>query len=262
MAPPQTHPPAHLCASKRRRCTSLRYRHVPALLCGFLTLVLDTTTYAFAPTAWVSRRGTTATASPTLLQDARGSAVLLDHVSVYRGPAKILSNIDWRVEPRTKWALVGANGAGKSTLLQAIADIIPYEGTIAVGCSEESGIGYLKQTAVAGSNQTIYAEASAGMWRINEARQEMERAQEAADLNAIDRATMRFESLGGYQQEQKVHNVLKGLGFSPDTYNTMRCDELSGGWQMRVAFARQLLSEPELSLLDGKFGCYGLVLCE
>lgn len=44
--------------------------------------------------------------------DARGAAVLLEGVSIARGSAQILENIDWRVEPRSKWAVIGTNGAG------------------------------------------------------------------------------------------------------------------------------------------------------
>jgi len=37
---------------------------------------------------------------------------LLEDVAITRGPNQILRQIDWRVEPRTKWALIGANGSG------------------------------------------------------------------------------------------------------------------------------------------------------
>jgi ATPase subunit of ABC transporter with duplicated ATPase domains len=177
--------------------------------------------------------------------DARGAALLLEGVTVYRGPAEILRNIDWRVEPRTKWALVGANGAGKSTLLKALVGEVDSRGKIVIGNKEQ--VGYLQQTAVAGSNGTVFEEASSGMRELNTAKQAMEKAQEVGDLQALERATTRFELIDGYKQEQKVASVLKGLGF---TNFEMRCHELSGGWQMRVAFARLLLSEPTLCLMD------------
>ena len=53
--------------------------------------------------------------------------------------------------------------------------------------------------------------------------------------------------MGGYIQEQEVHTLLQGLGF---TNMTQLCSELSGGWQMRVSFAKMLLSKPSLCLLD------------
>jgi ATPase subunit of ABC transporter with duplicated ATPase domains len=180
--------------------------------------------------------------------DARGAALLLEGVTVFRGPAEVLSNISWRVEPRQKWAVVGANGAGKTTLLKAVVGEIAHGGRITVGSKQE--VGYLQQTAVAGSNLTIYEEARSAMTAIQEAREAMERAEESGDLQALERASAKFEAAGGYQQESKVSNVMTGLGFDPTTVKRSRCNELSGGWQMRVAFARQLLSDPTLSLLD------------
>ena len=177
--------------------------------------------------------------------DSRGASLLLEDVSVFRGPAEILRGVSWRVEPRTKWALVGANGSGKSSLLKAIVGEIAHNGKIIVGTKEQ--VGYLQQTAVSGSTRTVYEEASSGMTKVNEVRHAMDRAQDQQDFAALEKATARFEALGGYKQEQKVASVLKGLGF---TNPEQRCDELSGGWQMRVACARLLLSEPSLCFLD------------
>ena len=44
--------------------------------------------------------------------DTRGAALLVENVSVSRGDTQILTNVQWRVEPTAKWALVGQNGAG------------------------------------------------------------------------------------------------------------------------------------------------------
>lgn len=214
-----------------------------------LTLVMVRRIHGFQPLN-LAYRPPTALASSTsdldaLRGDARGAAVLLENVSVYRGSAPIVRDIDWRVEPRTKWALVGENGAGKSTLLKAMVGEIPHEGAITIGL--KGRVGYLQQTAVAGSSKTIYEEASSGMVELQKVKYDMELATETGDWEALERATTRFEAMGGYQAEQKIANVLKGLGF---TNLDQRCDQLSGGWQMRVAFARLLLSEPALALLD------------
>ena len=59
----------------------------------------------------------------------------------------------------------------------------------------------------------------------------------------------RFRVSDGYQIELKVATVLRGLGFEPDAQQQLT-DHLSGGWQMRLALAKLLLSEPDLLLLD------------
>jgi len=152
--------------------------------------------------------------------------------------------------------LIGGNGCGKSTLLKAITNELLYEGDIHLG-NPDNQIGYLRQTAVSGSTRTVFDEAASGMVELQSAKDALEAAQEkltAADdatdpllLKELDSATKSYEALGGYTMEQKVATVLKGLGFND---SNIRCDELSGGWQMRVAFAKLLLSEPKLCLMD------------
>lgn len=46
-----------------------------------------------------------------------------------------------------------------------------------------------------------------------------------------------------------VFKILGGLGFSAQDQQRL-CSTFSGGWQMRIALAKLLLSEPDLLLLD------------
>lgn len=125
-------------------------------------------------------------------------------------------------------------------------------GKIMVGTTQQ--VGYLQQTAVSGSDRTIFEEAASAMTAIATAQATLEKAtimvgENPSDeaINALTEATEAFEAAGGYTQEQEVGTVLKGLGFK-DIHR--KCSELSGGWQMRVSLARLLLSKPSLLLLD------------
>ena len=151
---------------------------------------------------------------------------------------------------------MGPNGCGKSTLLKAIVGSIPLdEGQIFIGKNVK--VGYLKQTAVSGSMKTVREEASSEMYEINHARREMDRLESLIEngdssertLNALSKVQAQFESVGGYTQESTVDSILKGLGFQPSDSERL-CSDFSGGWQMRIALARLLLSHPDLLLLD------------
>jgi len=95
------------------------------------------------------------------------------------------------------------------------------------------------------------------MTYIEEARAELERTTKVVEdgdyseeaLDKLADAQEKFEVMGGYEQEQMVESVLKGLGFEPEDSDKL-CSDFSGGWQMRIALARLLLSKPSLLLLD------------
>ena len=59
----------------------------------------------------------------------------------------------------------------------------------------------------------------------------------------------RFRIEEGYSIDLKVATVLRGLGFTDETFE-QPTDSLSGGWQMRLALAKLLLGRPTLLLLD------------
>jgi len=68
-------------------------------------------------------------------------------------------------------------------------------------------------------------------------------------LAEYGRLQERFESMGGYTVEAEARAVLGGLGFRESDF-TRDADEFSGGWQMRLALAKLLLTRPDVLLLD------------
>ncbi|CAN0018833.1 unnamed protein product [Pylaiella littoralis] len=185
-----------------------------------------------------------------------GAMVVLNQCVVSQGDTELMSNVDLTVMPGDRVGLVGQNGAGKSTLLQCIAGYRPMdEGT----CTVKNGarMGYLQQKGVSGSTRTVYEEACSEMDTINKAREVMEEAEAKMiaapmDQKALDRllqAQATFEAVGGLTQDRLVAQILGGLGFSAQDQQRL-CSTFSGGWQMRIALAKLLLSEPDLLLLD------------
>jgi ABC-type multidrug transport system fused ATPase/permease subunit len=69
---------------------------------------------------WASTQETEATApvaNKKRQQDyARGAALLMEDVAISRGNSQILKDINFRVEPKTKWGLIGPNGSGEENI--------------------------------------------------------------------------------------------------------------------------------------------------
>jgi ABC-type cobalamin/Fe3+-siderophores transport system ATPase subunit len=64
------------------------------------------------------------------------SPIELRNVSLSRDDTVVLQNIDLIIHGGEWTSIVGPNGAGKSTLVQALAGLLPYEGSIQIGGAE------------------------------------------------------------------------------------------------------------------------------
>ena len=184
----------------------------------------------------------------------------LQDVTKAFGEKVLLEHVTWQVGDRDRVGLCGPNGAGKTTLLKMLADLDePDSGVIQK--PNALTLGYLPQDGLSHSGRTVVAEASLALKPLLDLKTEMHDLEEKLgdpSLNEADHETIlarysdvqdRFRLSGGYQIELKVATVLRGLGFAPETQDQLT-DHLSGGWQMRLALAKLLLSEPDLLLLD------------
>ncbi len=180
--------------------------------------------------------------------------IRLEDVTLTVGTRELFSGASLHVRPGDRVGLVGPNGAGKSSLLKLLAgELEPEVGAV----SRRSGItvGTLPQAAVSGSTATVWEEASSRMAQLQALRAALAAAEEAVAAGApggverLSAATEAFRLGGGYAADERIGTVLHGLGFGPDAWHRT-CDTFSGGWQMRIALARLLLSDPDVILLD------------
>lgn len=162
----------------------------------------------------------------------------LAQVSIKRGQAVLLDELDLRIDEDQRWVVIGPNGAGKTTMLQLLAaQIHPSDGVVGllgevVGTVDlfelRPRIGYTSAALagrIPGSEIVLDVVVSAayaivGRWREEYDEFDFDRARGLLRL-------LRMEELAGR------------------TYGT-----LSTGEQKRVQIARALMTDPELLLLD------------
>lgn len=140
----------------------------------------------------------------------------------------VVHHLDGSVAPGSLLALVGPNGAGKSTLLKAIAgEIAPLGGDLRLGRLERRDIAYLPQHSGLDVSFpiTVLDLVAMGLWR------------EIGPFRALGRA-------GRARAAAAVAAVgLTGFEARP-------IGSLSGGQLQRARFARLLLQDAPLILLD------------
>src|SRR5712692_11125864 len=176
------------------------------------------------------------------------------------GAERIFDGVSFQINEDDRIGLVGPNGAGKSTLLNIIAGYEePDEGTVAV--ARNARMGYLLQvTDFQAENTlrdemlTVFAEVRGWEHELNELGRILATPEAQMDLHEqlLQRYAdlqVRFEHAGGYTYENRVDQVLDGLGFTREQQASPVL-QLSGGQQTRAALGKLLLQEPDLLLLD------------
>lgn len=128
-------------------------------------------------------------------------------------------------------AVIGPNGAGKSTLLRGIVGIVkPLAGSIHLGGLDARDIAYLPQSAEIDRSFpiSVFDFISTGLWR----------------------GTGLFGGIGKAARK-KILDAIAAVGLSG--FENRPIETLSGGQMQRVLFARVLLQDARLIVLDEPF---------
>ncbi len=107
--------------------------------------------------------------------------------------------------PGQRVGLVGANGCGKSTLLRCLSGHRKVDnGRLVVGNRVE--MGYLEQTAVSGSDRTVWEEARSRMTELIEAEAAIDAASQAASLGTA--LTLASDIVKDRKQQQRQEHLV------------------------------------------------------
>ena len=178
------------------------------------------------------------------------------------GAERIFAGIQFQIDEHDRIGLVGPNGAGKSTLLNILAGREePDEGNVAR--QRNIRIGYLTQITDFQPQNTLHEELlsvfsylRAWEQELEELAQKMASSETQGDTELHEQLLKRYSDLqaqyehaGGYTYENRVEQVLDGLGFTREQ-QAAPVMHLSGGQQTRAALGKLLLQEPDLLLMD------------
>ncbi len=188
------------------------------------------------------------------------SFVQLTAVNLAFGAKDILLNVNLLLNDSSRTAIAGGNGSGKSSLLKIISgEITPDSGAVNPG--PDCRIAYLPQWGITHSERTLYSEAESAWDYLNPLlKEKVDTEQKLGAVSEGDPETEKLlkkqhdiqehlENCGYYSRKEQIEYILQGLGFTRSDFERS-CSEFSGGWQMRIALAKVLISQADILLLD------------
>ena len=181
--------------------------------------------------------------------------VQISNGTVYFGANDVFENIDFTVNENERIALVGRNGSGKTTLLKVLTGECELSSGQLIKANKTS-ISYLKQNALALSEDTIGEVFDQVFAKLKDLEKQMEELSDAMKedpdeklINKYSALQEEYKYLGGYTYQSEMLSVLAGFGFNESDLER-KVSSFSGGEKTKIAFASLLLAKPDLLLLD------------
>ena len=159
-------------------------------------------------------------------------------VTVRRGQAALIDEVDWTVEEDERWVILGPNGAGKTTLLQvASAQIHPTSGVAGILGEVLGTVDVFELRPRIGLTSAALAERIPRDELVHD-------VVVSASYGVLGRWRERYDEL----DHDRANDLLAEVGagrLAERTFGTL-CE----GERKRVQIARALMTDPELLILD------------
>jgi iron complex transport system ATP-binding protein len=159
-------------------------------------------------------------------------------VSVVRGGARLLDDIDWTVQEDERWIVLGPNGAGKTTLLQIVAaQIHPTSGVAGILGEVLGTVDVFDLRPRIGLTSSALADRIPGSEPVRD-------VVVSASYAVVGRWRESYDDL----DHRRAAALLAEVGVAH--LSDRQFSTLSEGERKRVQIARALMADPELLLLD------------
>ena len=172
----------------------------------------------------------------------------------------LFEDVTWNVSDGDRVGLAGPNGSGKTTLLRMLTRTeSPDAGKVSM--PRGTTVGYLPQDGLIHRGKSLREETLQAFEKVLAIGEELKTLEEQMSASKPESAKHQkvlerygecrdeWDRRGGFTIESQVEDVLLGLGFKQKDLEAPT-ESFSGGWQMRIALAKLLLTQPYLLLLD------------
>ncbi len=185
--------------------------------------------------------------------------ISVQNVTKQFGGQLVLDDVSVELRSGETVGIVGPNGAGKTTLMRLIVgQITPDTGTVTR--SRGMRVGYLSQEPEIGLDNSlhdevlgVFADVLAMERKLQQLSQQIAEHHDSPALAPLmkqyDQVDARFQTAGGYTYQQRLDEILGGLGFS-QADRSLPMKAFSGGQKCRAALAKLLLQDTSYLLLD------------
>lgn len=184
-----------------------------------------------------------------------------NNVKKYLDANLVLEDVSFNVFDGEKVGIVGINGCGKSTILKLMAGIhtMSNDDKGLVIMPRNATVAYLEQVPTFDRNLKVREilnlafkdadDIEVQMHDLENKMKSMDSSEVETALKKYSKLQSRFETLGGYDKEEKLSKVCTGLNFS-ESFLGKQFNLLSGGEKTTVILGKILLENPDILLLD------------
>jgi NitT/TauT family transport system ATP-binding protein len=164
------------------------------------------------------------------------------HISKWYGDEKtkknILTDVNFTIEEGELVAILGPSGSGKSTFLRILAGLIPAS-TGDVFLDGKKLVGINQNTAIVFQNFALYP------WLTVE---------KNVEIGLI------ASTISENEKKERIVNAVRVIGLQG--FENAYPKEISGGMKQRVGFARALVVQPEILMMDEPFSALDVLTAE